>query len=248
MRRVGKGFSRNETPLFDTMLVQPQTQADEDVEMPVDEEQPATTSAPSTSEPQDQPSTPHDSPEQEPTHSSPHDSPLTGVNPPRSEEGGECIQTRGMISDIDVDAEISLVDETQRLDDDLIFDTTTDLGGEEVVVKPAETGVSPALDVEVSAAEPAVTTVSLLVTTNSVTIHAVAPVSAAAKELTDNDMTMAEALAELKTSKPKVVTTIPNLNSAKHYYYKPKAKITIQEPYFTVNKHFIHHVLPNQSN
>ncbi|GJR64200.1 hypothetical protein Tco_0010265 [Tanacetum coccineum] len=63
MRRVGKGFSGNETPLFDTMLVQPQTQADEDVEMPVDEEQPATTSAPSTSKPQDQPSTPHDSPE-----------------------------------------------------------------------------------------------------------------------------------------------------------------------------------------
>ncbi|GKB24132.1 putative transposon, En/Spm-like protein [Tanacetum coccineum] len=56
MRRVGKGFSGNETPLFDTMLVQPQTQVDEDVEMPVDEEQPATTSAPSTSEPQDQPS------------------------------------------------------------------------------------------------------------------------------------------------------------------------------------------------
>ncbi|GKB54873.1 hypothetical protein Tco_0905626 [Tanacetum coccineum] len=58
MRRVGKGFSGNETPLFDTMLVQPQTQEDEDVEMPVDEEQLATTSAPSTSEHKDQPSTP----------------------------------------------------------------------------------------------------------------------------------------------------------------------------------------------
>ncbi|GJV93307.1 hypothetical protein Tco_1541120 [Tanacetum coccineum] len=178
IRRVGKGFSNNETPLFDTML----------------------------------PSTPHDSPEQEPTHSSPHDSPLTGVNPPRSEEGSlqlaelmalctslqrkvdalekdklaqatEILKwnlqrklvwvlrrmhpNRGMISDIDADAEISLVDETQRLDDDLIFDTTADLGGEEVVVKPAETGVSAALDVEVSAAEPAVTTVSSLVTTDS---------------------------------------------------------------------------------
>ncbi|GJY00550.1 hypothetical protein Tco_0357568 [Tanacetum coccineum] len=31
IRRVGKGFSGNETPLFDTMLVQPQTQVDEDV-------------------------------------------------------------------------------------------------------------------------------------------------------------------------------------------------------------------------
>ncbi|GJW71278.1 putative transposon, En/Spm-like protein [Tanacetum coccineum] len=76
----------------------------------------------------------------------------------------------GMISNIDVDAEISLVDETQRLDDDLIFDTTADLGGEEVVVKPAETGVSAALDVEVSDAELAVTTVNSLVTTDSVTI------------------------------------------------------------------------------
>ncbi|GJY64452.1 hypothetical protein Tco_0465912 [Tanacetum coccineum] len=63
IRRVSKGFSGNETPLFNTMLVQPQTQADEDVDMPVDEEKPATTISPSTSEPQDQPSTPHDSPE-----------------------------------------------------------------------------------------------------------------------------------------------------------------------------------------
>ncbi|GKD18220.1 hypothetical protein Tco_1207378 [Tanacetum coccineum] len=254
MRRVGKGFSRNETPLFDTMLVQPQTQADEDVEMPVDEEQPATI---------------------KPTHSSPYDSPLTGVNPPRSEEGSlqlaelmavcttlqrkvdalekdklaqateilslkkrvEKLKKRrkGMISDIDVDAKISLVDETQRLDDDLIFNTTADLGGEEVVVKPEETSVSVALDVEVSAAEPAVTIVSSLVTTNSVTITAVEPVSVAAKELTDNDMTMAEALAELRTSKPKVVTTVLILNFATTVTTtKPKAKgITIQEPSVT---------------
>ncbi|GJU25661.1 hypothetical protein Tco_1164282 [Tanacetum coccineum] len=240
--------------------------------MPVDEEQPATTSAPSTSEPQDQPSTPHDSPEQEPTHSSPHDSPLTGnkvdaLEKDKLAQATEILSLKkrveklekrrkskpsvlrrlrkigGMISDIDVDAEISLVDETQRLDDDLIFDTTADLGGEEVVVKPAETGVSPALDVEVSAAEPAVTTVSSLVTfftTDSVTITAVEPVSAAAKELTDNDMTMAEALAELKTSKPKVVTTVPILNSATTVTTtKPKAKgITIQEPSVTQKQQF----------
>ncbi|GJY64453.1 hypothetical protein Tco_0465913 [Tanacetum coccineum] len=117
------------------------------------------------------------------------------------EEGG------GMISDIDADAEISLVDETQRLDDDLIFDTTADL----------------------------VTTVSSLVTTDSVTITAAKPVSAAAKELTDNDMTMAKALAELKTSKPKVVTIVPILYSTTTVTTtKPKAKgITIQEPSVT---------------
>ncbi|GJQ93828.1 putative reverse transcriptase domain-containing protein [Tanacetum coccineum] len=83
-----------------------------------------------------------------------------------------------------------------RLNDDLIFDTTADPGGEEVVVKPAETSVS-----------------------------------AVAKELTNNDMTMAKALAELKTSKPKVVTTVPILNSATTVTTtKPKAKgITIHE-------------------
>ncbi|GKB31127.1 hypothetical protein Tco_0870528 [Tanacetum coccineum] len=287
LMRVGKGFSGNETPLFDTMLVQPQTQEDEDVEMPVDEEQPATTSAPSTSKPQDQPSTPHDSLEQEPTHSSPHDSLLTGrkvdaLEKDKLAQATEILSLKkrveklekrrkskpsvlrrlrkigsatrvefleeaslgakenaskqeGMIFDIDADAKISLVDETQRLDDDLIFNTTADLGGEEVVMKPAETGVSVALDVKVSIAEPAVTTVSSLVTTDSVTITAVEPVSVAAKELTDNDMTIAEALAGLKTSKPKVVTIVPILNSATIVTTtKPKAKgITIQKPSVT---------------
>ncbi|GJY87971.1 hypothetical protein Tco_0502599 [Tanacetum coccineum] len=190
---------------------------DKDVEMPVAEEQPATTSAPSIYEPQDQPSIPHDSPEQEPTHSSPYDSPLTGVNPPRSEEGSLqlaelmalCTSLQRKVDSLEKD---KLAQATEilkwnlqrklRLDDDMIFDTTADLGGEEVVVKPAETGVSVALDVE---------------------------------ELTDNDMTMAEALAELKTSKPKVVTTIPILNSATIVTTtKPKAKgITIQEPLVT---------------
>ncbi|GKA48437.1 hypothetical protein Tco_0741395, partial [Tanacetum coccineum] len=84
---------------------------------------------------------------------------------------------------------------------------------EEAIVKPAETGVSAALNVKFSVAEPVVTTINLLVTTDSVTIIVAEPVSAAAKELTDNDITMAKALAELKTSKPKVVTTVPILNS-----------------------------------
>ncbi|GKG16233.1 hypothetical protein Tco_0358556, partial [Tanacetum coccineum] len=97
-----------------------------------------------------------------------------------------------------------------------------------------ETGVSVALDVKVSATEPAVTNVSLLVTTHSVTITVAEPVSAVAKELTDNDVTIAKAFAELKT-KPKVVTTVPILNSATIVTTtKPKAKgITIQEPSVT---------------
>nr|GEU40835.1 copia protein [Tanacetum cinerariifolium] len=64
MRRVGKVFSGVETPLFDSTLVQPQSQAEEDVEMPIAPTPPSTTNQPITphdSPPQDQPTTPHKS-------------------------------------------------------------------------------------------------------------------------------------------------------------------------------------------
>ncbi|GKE78471.1 hypothetical protein Tco_1544591 [Tanacetum coccineum] len=260
MRRVGKGFFGNETPLFGTMPVQPQTQVYEDVEMPVDEEQPATTSAPSTSEPQDQLSTPHDSLNKNLlTHHPMIYLSLRKVDTLEKDKLAQATEILSLKKRVEklkkrrklkpfvlrrlrkigsatrVKSSAESMDKTQRLDDDLIFDTTNDLGGEEVVVKPTETSVSAALDVEVSAAKPAVTTISSLVTTDSVTITTVEPVSAVAKELTDNDMTMAEALAELKTFKPKVVTTVPILNSATTVTTtKPKAKgITIQEPSVT---------------
>nr|GEV00033.1 hypothetical protein [Tanacetum cinerariifolium] len=57
MRRVGKGFSGDETPLFASMLVQPQPQAEEEVEVPLAPAPPSITSAPSP----DQPNTPHES-------------------------------------------------------------------------------------------------------------------------------------------------------------------------------------------
>nr|GEX58828.1 ribonuclease H-like domain-containing protein [Tanacetum cinerariifolium] len=75
MRRVGKGFSGVETPLFASMLVQSQQQAKAGVEVPITHAQPSTTSAPSTTELQDTTPTPHDTPPpyQPPT---PHASPL----------------------------------------------------------------------------------------------------------------------------------------------------------------------------
>nr|GEV12799.1 uncharacterized mitochondrial protein AtMg00810-like [Tanacetum cinerariifolium] len=75
--RVGKGFSGVETPLFDSMLVQPPPHAKEDVKMPIASAPPSTTSSPSplnlqdptptphATPPQDQPLTPHDSPPQD---------------------------------------------------------------------------------------------------------------------------------------------------------------------------------------
>nr|GEV35514.1 hypothetical protein [Tanacetum cinerariifolium] len=44
MRRVGKGFSGVETPLFDSMLLQPQPQAKEGIEIPIAPASPSTTS------------------------------------------------------------------------------------------------------------------------------------------------------------------------------------------------------------
>nr|GEU66530.1 retrovirus-related Pol polyprotein from transposon TNT 1-94 [Tanacetum cinerariifolium] len=75
IKRVGKGFSSVETPLFDSMLVQSQQQAKAGVDVPIIHAQPSTTSAPSPTELQDTIPTPYDTPPQyqPPT---PHDSPL----------------------------------------------------------------------------------------------------------------------------------------------------------------------------
>nr|GEV56369.1 hypothetical protein [Tanacetum cinerariifolium] len=76
MRRDGKGFSGVETPLFASMLVQPQPQVEKEVEIPIAPSPPALqdpTPTPHATPPQDQLSTPHDSPPQEqPT--TPHES------------------------------------------------------------------------------------------------------------------------------------------------------------------------------
>nr|GEU90129.1 hypothetical protein [Tanacetum cinerariifolium] len=74
MRRFIKGFSCVETPLFDYMLVQPQPQAEEGVEIHIAPAPPSTTSAPSPTDLQDPTPTPHTTPPQDqpPTH---HDSP-----------------------------------------------------------------------------------------------------------------------------------------------------------------------------
>nr|GEW96834.1 hypothetical protein [Tanacetum cinerariifolium] len=75
MRRVEKDFSGVETPLFDSMLVQSQQQAEAGVEVPITHAQLSTTSAPSPTELQDTTPTPHDTPPQyqPPTR---HDLPL----------------------------------------------------------------------------------------------------------------------------------------------------------------------------
>ncbi|GKC32607.1 hypothetical protein Tco_1039901 [Tanacetum coccineum] len=100
------------------------------------------------------------------------------------------------LDDIDKDAEVTLVDESQgRYGDDLVFNTSV-LDGEEMfagqdVVKK-----------EVSTADP-VTTVGEVVTTASVQVSAATTTITTA--ITEVDLILAQALAELRSAKPKVV-------------------------------------------
>ncbi|GKD93123.1 hypothetical protein Tco_1372960 [Tanacetum coccineum] len=52
MRRVGKSFSRRETPLFPIMMVQAQQEQGEGLAMPTDPQHTPTITQPSTSQPQ----------------------------------------------------------------------------------------------------------------------------------------------------------------------------------------------------
>nr|GEU69025.1 hypothetical protein [Tanacetum cinerariifolium] len=121
---------------------------------------------------------------------------------------------RGMIIEMDVDAEISLVDETKgrndENDDNLMLDVGV-LDDGEVLVKIAktvvDTNVVDETVAEVSADEPAVTIVTTQVTTAGVTISAAEPIITTAIDFLKVDITLVKALAKLKTSKPKVVTT-----------------------------------------
>ncbi|GJS22540.1 hypothetical protein Tco_0451172 [Tanacetum coccineum] len=98
------------------------------------------------------------------------------------------------IDDIDADAEITLVDETQgRHDDDLMFDTGV-LNDEEVFA-----GQDMAKK-EVSTADP-VTTAGEVVTTANVEVSTASPTAAT---ITNVELTLAQTLAELKSARPKI--------------------------------------------
>ncbi|GJQ99799.1 putative ribonuclease H-like domain-containing protein [Tanacetum coccineum] len=127
------------------------------------------------------------------------------------------------IDDIDKDAEVTLVDETQgRYGDDLVFDTTI-LDGEEVFAG------QDVVEKEVSTADP-VTTAGEVVTTASVEVSAATTTTTTA--ITEVDLTLAQALAELRSAKPKVVVQEPVQSTTTTAPSTiPKAKsITFRDP------------------
>ncbi|GJS58517.1 hypothetical protein Tco_0653301 [Tanacetum coccineum] len=96
------------------------------------------------------------------------------------------------IADLDADTEVTLIDETQgRNDEDLMFDTGV-LNGDEVFQEPMVNTATTTSSIPVSAADP-VTTAGEVVTTASVEIP--------------EELTLAQTLIEIKSAKPKAVTT-----------------------------------------
>nr|GEW19534.1 hypothetical protein [Tanacetum cinerariifolium] len=82
IRRIGKGFSRVETPLFDTMLLQPQVQDAAEVDAE-DEEDDEVSAAPTPPSPT--PATTSPPPQQEPIPSPPQAQPAQPSSPPQEQ-------------------------------------------------------------------------------------------------------------------------------------------------------------------
>ncbi|GKC36117.1 hypothetical protein Tco_1048501 [Tanacetum coccineum] len=228
MRRQGKDFSRRETLLFPTIVVQAQEEMGEGSTNLTDPYHTPIITQPSSSQPQKKHKSrrPKEKDTQVPQSSVPSDPTNVAdeaVNEEPKKKGGsrthklkrlykvgrsarivssdeaslgdqEDASKQGRkIDDIDKDAEITLVDETQgRHDDDIMFDVS-DLAGEEVFV--AEQGVPDSKKDDAVQVNTAATTVSTA---------SIIPVSAATK--TEDEITLAQALAELKSVKPKVTT------------------------------------------
>ncbi|GJY44155.1 hypothetical protein Tco_0432368 [Tanacetum coccineum] len=126
IKRVGKDFSRKITPLFDTMMVQACEEVGEDLDHPTDStqipivDQPYTSSQPkkkqkSKRNQRKEAEVAHDETEHAESVPTPSNDPLPSKD--ASKQGRR-------IKDIDADAEVPLVNETQeRQDEDLMFDT-----------------------------------------------------------------------------------------------------------------------------
>nr|GEU42031.1 retrovirus-related Pol polyprotein from transposon TNT 1-94 [Tanacetum cinerariifolium] len=213
MRRIGAGFSGVITSLFDTMMVQaPADMGD----TPVDTHQTPIVDQPSTSKPQKKQKPRrkqkkdaevfNDELEDDDHVPTPSNDPLPSgrrVKPPMEKDSlgtqEDAFKQGRMIEEIDQNAEIALDDETQgSTNDDEMFGVD-DLAGEEVVMDTTTGKHEEQIIEDVSTAKP-VTTAGEVVTTTIVKDSA-----ASTTDVTKDEITMAQAMAALKSIKPKVV-------------------------------------------
>ncbi|GJU56124.1 hypothetical protein Tco_1229838 [Tanacetum coccineum] len=125
------------------------------------------------------------------------------------------------IADLDTDAEVILIDETQgRNDEDFMFDTGV-LNGDEVFEEPMVNAATTTSSIPVSIVDP-VTTAGEVVTTASVDVT-----TSSATTTTVNELTLAQTLIKIKAAKPKAVTTAATTTTT----IRPKARgVVVQEP------------------
>ncbi|GKB12152.1 hypothetical protein Tco_0846075 [Tanacetum coccineum] len=235
MRRQGKDFSEKETPLFLTMVVQAQEEMGESSAIPTDPHHTPIITQPASSQPQRKQKSrrPKEKDTQAPQSSVPSDPTNIAdeavTKEPKKKGGSRTHKLKRLykigrstrvvssdeaslgdqedaskqgrkINDIDADAEITLVDETQgRHDDDLMFDTCV-LNDEEVFA-----GQDMA-EKEVSTADP-VTTAGEVVTIADVAVSTTSTISVSAAIITEDEITLAQALEELKSAKPTIAAS-----------------------------------------
>ncbi|GKB20999.1 hypothetical protein Tco_0854922 [Tanacetum coccineum] len=222
MKREGKDFSGRVTPLFATMMVQSNQEEGADSDIPTDSHSTPIITQPSSSKPQKKNQAGNKGRTSRALCTGDYKSKSTweieslkkkvessndvslGAQEDASKQGRK-------ITDLDADAEVTLVDETQEMNDDnLMFDTG--------VLEEQEKEVA---EKEVSAADP-VTTAGEVVTTANVEVT-----TANAPTTTIDELTLAQTLIEIKAAKPKAVTSAATTTTTT----RPKARgVVVQEP------------------
>nr|GEX42783.1 hypothetical protein [Tanacetum cinerariifolium] len=186
IKRQRKDFSGKVIPLFETMMVQSQENMGEDSEIPTDSHHTPTISQPSTSS---QPQQKHKSKKSkkkitevpqlsDSTHDVADEHVTTTSNDP--------LLSERMIDDLDADEGVTLVNETRERNDQHMYDISV-LDDEKVVAEKEVSTVDP-----VSTAGKVVTIVGFEVSNAAIT-----------SQIFMDEITLAKALIDIKTSKPK---------------------------------------------
>ncbi|GJU48859.1 hypothetical protein Tco_1218414 [Tanacetum coccineum] len=128
------------------------------------------------------------------------------------------------IDEIDQDAEVILVDETQgRYGDNLMFDTGVLDNEQDMAEKEVDMA-----EKDVSTTDP-VTTTSEVVTTANVVVSTAEVTTDSTTTTTIDELTLAQTLIEIKAAKPKAVTIAATTTTTA--VTRPKAKgVVVQEP------------------
>ncbi|GKB75852.1 hypothetical protein Tco_0942747 [Tanacetum coccineum] len=197
MRRQGKDFSGMETPLFPTMVVQAQEEMGEGSAMPTDPYHTPIIIQPLSSQPQrkqkSRRSKRQDTEVPQPSHpiniadKAVHEEPISSNEASLGDQEDASKQGR-KIHDIDADEDITL----ENVHDAEMFDVN-DLHGDEVFI-----------EIKVYVKE--VSIVGKVNTASIATTVSAATITLSAATITEDEITLAQALAELKSVKPKVTT------------------------------------------